>query len=56
LANPSSASGQAAILRGPGATDALSAEPRGRVIRLKAADVSDVYDILSEGSRVTIRR
>lgn len=56
LANPASTSGQAAILRGPGATDALSAEPRGRVIRLKTGDVNDIYDILSEGSRVTIRR
>jgi LysM repeat protein len=56
LANPASASGQAAILRGPGGGDALSAEPRGRVIRLKSGDVNDVYDILSEGSRVTIRR
>jgi LysM repeat protein len=56
LSNPAGASGQAAILRGPGASDALSAEPRGRVIRLKSNDVNDVYDILSEGSRVTIRR
>jgi murein DD-endopeptidase MepM/ murein hydrolase activator NlpD len=56
LANPSGANGQPAILRGPGQSDPLSAQSRARVIRLKEADVNDVYDILSQGSRVTIRR
>jgi LysM repeat protein len=45
-----------AIVRGPGSADPASAEPRDRVLRMKAADVGDVYDILSVGSRVTIRR
>jgi LysM repeat protein len=56
LANPSSASGQPTVLSGPGGSDPLAAQSRGRVIHLKATDVNDVYDILSEGSRVTIRR
>jgi LysM repeat protein len=56
LANPASATGQPTILRGPGEADPLSSQSRGRVIRLKENDVNDLYDILSEGSRVTIRR
>ena len=56
LANPTSTSGQAAVLRGPGSADPIAAEPASRVIRLKSTDVTDVYDILSVGSRVTIRR
>ena len=46
---------QVTILRGvtpsPGANDAA-----GRVIQLQPTDVEDVYDILSLGSQVTIRR
>ncbi len=46
---------QVTILRG--ATPAAgSAETAGRVIELKSADVQDVYDILSLGSQVIIRR
>ena len=55
LANPSNPNVQAAVLRGQGG-DPLAAEPRGRVIRLKSEEVTDVYDILSVGSRITIRR
>ena len=36
--------------------DPIAASPSGRVIRLKAAEVADVYDILSVGSQVVIRR
>jgi hypothetical protein len=56
LANLADPAGNAAVLRGPGNADPIGAAPRGRVIRLKAGDVNDIYDILSVGSRVTIRR
>ncbi|MCA9235783.1 MAG: LysM peptidoglycan-binding domain-containing protein [Planctomycetales bacterium] len=56
LQNPSAASGQVAVLRGPGAADPVAPEPSGRVIRLQSNDIVDVFDILSVGSRVTIRR
>jgi hypothetical protein len=56
LANAASPNSPAAVLRGPGSSDPASPQPAGRVIRLKSADVNDVYDILSVGSRVTIRR
>ncbi|HEX6960672.1 MAG TPA: LysM peptidoglycan-binding domain-containing protein [Lacipirellula sp.] len=56
LANPADPAAQAAVLRGPGSSDPASPQPPGRVIRLKSSDVNDVYDILSVGSRVTIRR
>jgi hypothetical protein len=56
LANPASPGSQAAVLRGPGNSDPASPQPAGRVIRLKSSDVNEVYDILSVGSRVTIRR
>jgi LysM repeat protein len=56
LANLANPSGPTAIVRGPGSADPVSPEPRGRVLRLKDSDVADVFDILSEGSRVTIRR
>lgn len=46
---------QLAIIRATG-NNGLPAEPASRVIRLKPHDVEDVYDILSVGSRVTIRR
>jgi hypothetical protein len=56
LANPADPAAQAAVLRGPGSSDPASPQPEGRVIRLKSTDVNDVYDILSVGSKVTIRR
>jgi hypothetical protein len=56
LSNPASPNSQAAVLRGPGNSDPASPQPAGRVIRLKSSDVNDVFDILSVGSRVTIRR
>ena len=56
LSNPASPNSQAAVLRGPGSSDPASPQPAGRVIRLKSNDVNDVFDILSVGSRVTIRR
>jgi LysM repeat protein len=56
LANLANPTGQAAVVRGPGAADPISPEPPGRVFRLKGHDVTDIYDILSVGSRVTIQR
>jgi LysM repeat protein len=56
LANVANPAGPPAILRGPGNADPVSATPRERTLRLKSNDVADVYDILSEGSRVTITR
>jgi LysM repeat protein len=56
LASVDNPTGQPAVLRGPGQTDAAATTPRARVLHLKATDVGDVYDILSVGSRVTIRR
>src|SRR5262249_18271083 len=56
LANLSNPTGPPAILRGPGRADPVSSTPRDRVLRLSSADVADVYDILSQGSRVTIQR
>lgn len=49
-------SSQIVMIRGGGSGSSAATEPSGRVIRLKAPDVDDVYDILSLGSRVTIRR
>lgn len=46
---------QVTILRGA-TPSAGSAETAGRVIELQSADVQDVYDILSLGSQVIIRR
>jgi lipoprotein-anchoring transpeptidase ErfK/SrfK len=60
MTNTSGGASQIVILRGangsatgstPGSTD-----PAGRVIRLKIRDVEEVYDILSLGSQVVIRR
>ncbi|RIK85868.1 MAG: hypothetical protein DCC67_03495 [Planctomycetota bacterium] len=44
------------VIRGPGSGDPTATPPAGRVIRLNSTDVADLYDILSEGSRVTVRR
>ncbi|TWU30420.1 LysM peptidoglycan-binding domain-containing protein [Bythopirellula polymerisocia] len=46
---------QVTILRGASSTSNVS-DSAGRVIQLKSADVQDVYDILSLGSQVIIRR
>lgn len=55
LTNPTGGSNQVVILRGEQSAPP-AAGPTGRVIRLKSSDVQDVFDILSLGSRVTIRR
>jgi LysM repeat protein len=47
---------QIVILRGGNSSTPAATDPAGRVIRLKSQDVDDVYDILSLGSHVTIRR
>jgi LysM repeat protein len=56
LASVENPTGQPAVLRGPGPNDAAATTPTARVLHLKAAEIGDVYDILSVGSRVTIRR
>jgi LysM repeat protein len=56
LVNQTTPASATAIVRGPGNPDPVSAAPRDRVLRLSAADVADVFDILSEGSKVTIKR
>lgn len=54
LTNTAGGTNQLVIVRGSQA--AAATDPAGRVIRLSSADVGDVYDILSLGSEVTIRR
>jgi len=54
LSRPDGSTNQLTILRGSNAT--TPAEPAGRVLRLSPQEVGDVYDILSLGSRVVIRR
>ncbi len=54
LSNPDSGNNRLAILRGSNAV--APTEPSGRVLRLSSQEVGDVYDILSLGSRVVIRR
>lgn len=49
-------SSQIVMIRGGSPSGPTSTEPAGRVIRMKSPDVDDVYDILSLGSRITIRR
>jgi LysM repeat protein len=57
LINTASEKSQITVLRGPGAASPGAAtEPENRVIRLKTADVRDLFDILSVGSNVIIRR
>ena len=56
LANPASGGGQVAVMRGMRAAADVAAGPGHRAIRLKSTDIGDVFDILSVGSRVTIRR
>ncbi|HCK42333.1 MAG TPA: hypothetical protein DHW22_11970 [Planctomycetaceae bacterium] len=55
LANASGESNHLAIIRGA-SQNSPPAEPLHRVIRLKSRDVSDIFDILSLGSKVIIRR
>ena len=56
LNSVNSGSSQIVMIRGGNSTGPTAAEPTGRVIRMKSPDVDDVYDILSLGSRITIRR
>jgi hypothetical protein len=56
LANLAAPTAPAVVVRGPGQNDPVAAAPAGRTVRLKGTDVNDVYDILSIGSRVTVRR
>lgn len=49
-------SGQVTVLRGPGSAAPGASTPAERVIKFRGADVEDVYDILSVGSQVIIRR
>ncbi len=56
MTNTSGGSSQIVILRGSNGSAAGSTDPAGRVIRLKVRDVEEVYDILSLGSSVVIRR
>jgi LysM repeat protein len=46
---------QVAILRGATSSNPVT-EPAGRVLRMNSADAEDVFDILSLGSKVVIRR
>ena len=55
LTNVNGTGSKIAVLRGTSAYTPLS-ELAGRVIRLKPADAADVFDILSLGSKVVIRR
>ena len=56
MTNTSGGASQIAILRGANSSAPGLTDPAGRVIRLKTQDVEDVYDILSLGSQVVIRR
>jgi LysM repeat protein len=56
LTNTGGVTNQLTILRAAGPASATATEPAGRVIQLKGSDVQDVYDILTLGSQVTIRR
>jgi hypothetical protein len=55
LTNTGGVTNQVTVLRGVG-SGAPDTEPAGRVIHLQLADVQDMFDILSVGSQVTIRR
>ena len=55
LSNSSGATTQVAILRGATTTNPLT-ETAGRVLRMSPTDAADVFDILSLGSTVVIRR
>ena len=47
--------GKVVVLRGTTSTNPLT-EPAGRILRMKPSDAADVFDILSLGSKVVIRR
>jgi LysM repeat protein len=55
LVNPANPATQTILVRGPG-NDLVSGQPATRIIRLKTGDVNDLYDILSEKSRITVRK
>ena len=55
LSNTTGGASQVAILRGAAAANPL-AEPAERVLRMNPTDAEDVFDILSLGSKVVIRR
>lgn len=55
LSSASGSTHQVAVLRGTSSSSPL-AEPAGRILRLKPSDAEDVFDILSQGSKVVIRR
>ena len=55
LSNSSGEVSQVAILRGAASSNPLT-EPAERVLRLNPTDAEDVFDILSLGSKVVIRR
>ena len=56
MTNTSGGASQIVILRGANGSAPGSTDPAGRVIRMKIRDVEEVYDILSLGSQVVIRR
>ncbi len=55
LSNSADGVEKVAVLKGTNSSSPL-AEPAGRILRLKPADAEDVFDILSLGSKVVIRR
>jgi LysM repeat protein len=56
LTSTTGGNGQVTVLRGPGAASPATSDPADRVIQLRGTDVEDVYDILSLGSQIVIRR
>lgn len=56
MTSASGGASQIAILRSGDDSGPASEGPAGRVIRLKTQDMGDIYDILSLGSLVVIRR
>ncbi len=56
LSSPNGSANQLVIIRGSSANTPTTADPAGRTIRLNPQEVGDIYDILSLGSRVVIRR
>ena len=56
LLTSTGSSGQVTVLRGPGVATPGTSTPVERVIKFRGTDVEDVYDILSVGSQVIIRR
>jgi LysM repeat protein len=56
LTNPNGDVSQVTIIRSANSNALAASTPTSRVIQLKNRDVEDVFDILSLGSRVVIRR